>query len=176
MSFHIGSSGLPTVADGPNAMKLLTTLFPFSALRACAEWLWSGYPSRYPELKIAMSEGGIGWVAALIDRLQSNYEHTGYAEDAFGDGLSPVEVLLRNFWFCSILDPSTISTRDAIGVENIMYEVDYPHGDSYWPDCQQIIERYWGHIPDDDLRMILSENASKLFRHPLPAVVLPARA
>jgi hypothetical protein len=45
-------------------------------------------------------------------------------------------VLKRNFWFCTIDDPSTIDTRYRIGVENIMAEVDYPHGDSTWPDTQ----------------------------------------
>ena len=39
------------------------------SLTACAEWLWSGYGLRLPDLKIAMSEGGIGWVAMLVDRL-----------------------------------------------------------------------------------------------------------
>jgi predicted TIM-barrel fold metal-dependent hydrolase len=173
MCFHIGSSGLPKVPEGPNARKLLTTLFPFSALEACAQWLWSGYAVRFPDLKIAMSEGGIGWVAALIDRLDSNFSHTGYSEDAFGDRMAPSDVLRRNFWFCSILDPSTISTRHAIGIENIMYEVDYPHGDSYWPDCQATIEKYWGDIPAGELRPMLSGNAAELFRHPLPKVVLP---
>ena len=31
----------------------------------------------------------------------------------------------------------------------------------------------WGHIPDHELRMMCSENAAKLYRHPLPEVVLP---
>jgi predicted TIM-barrel fold metal-dependent hydrolase len=172
-ALHIGSSGVPDVVPAQHSQKLLTTLFPFSALRSCAEWLWSGYPAKYPELRVAMSEGGLGWVAGLIDRLQSNWEHTGYAEDALGNGMSPVEVLQRNFWFCSLLDPSTIDTRHAIGIENIMFEVDYPHGDGYWPDCQAVIERTWGHIPDHELRQMLSLNAAALFRHPLPEVVLP---
>ena len=82
-------------------------------------------------------------------------------------------MLQRNFWFCTIDDPSTIDTRHRIGVENIMVETDYPHGDGTWPDTQLVIEKVWGHIPDDELRMMCSENAAKLYRHPLPEVVLP---
>ena len=32
-----------------------------------------------------------------------------------------------------------------------MVEVDYPHGDSTWPDTQDVIERCWGHLPVEDL-------------------------
>ena len=79
----------------------------------------------------------------------------------------------RNFSFCTIDDPSTIDTRYRIGVENIMVETDFPHGDGTWPDTQLVIEKLWGHIPDHELRMMCSENAAKLYRHPLPEVVLP---
>jgi hypothetical protein len=54
-----------------------------------------------------------------------------------------------------------------------MVEVDYPHGDGTWPDTQLEIEKHWGHLPTDELRMICSENAAKLYRHPLPPKILP---
>jgi hypothetical protein len=82
-------------------------------------------------------------------------------------------VLKRNFWFCSLDDPSTIDTRHRIGVENIMVETDYPHGDGTWPDTQLVLEKYWGHIPPPEMRAMCSENAARLFRHPLPDTVLP---
>ena len=54
-----------------------------------------------------------------------------------------------------------------------MVEADYPHGDGTWPDTQRVIEKDWGHIPRHELRMMCSENAAALYRHPLPEVVLP---
>ncbi len=125
---------------------------------------------RHPTLKIAMSEGGIGWVAMLIDRLENMVDRSGYGK---GWAMRPADVLRRNFWFCTLDDPSTIDTRHAIGVENIMVEVDYPHGDGTWPDTQRVIEEYWGHIPADELRAMCCENAARLYRHPLPDTVLP---
>ena len=53
-------------------------------------------------------------------------------------------MLKRNFWFCTLEDRSTIDTRYRIGVENIMVEVDYPHGDSTWPDTQLVDRRRRG--------------------------------
>jgi predicted TIM-barrel fold metal-dependent hydrolase len=170
VSLHVGSSGLPPAPSGAPMLQLKSTLFGQMSLTACAEWLWSGHPVRHPELKIAMSEGGIGWVAMLLDRLDNIVDRSGYGT---GWELRPSEVLRRNFWFCTIDDPSTIDTRHRIGVENVMVEVDYPHGDGTWPDTQAVIQKCWGHIPSHELRMMCSENAAGLYRHPLPPVVLP---
>jgi predicted TIM-barrel fold metal-dependent hydrolase len=170
VSLHVGSSGMADKPDDAPGLQLGATLFGQLSLTACAEWLWSGYPYAHPTLKIAMSEGGIGWVAMLLDRLDNIIDRSGYG---MGWDDRPADVLQRNFSFCTIDDPSTIETRHRIGVENVMVEVDYPHGDGTWPDTQLVIEKYWGHIPDDELRMMCSENAAKLYRHPLPDVVLP---
>jgi predicted TIM-barrel fold metal-dependent hydrolase len=171
ISLHVGSSGLTPAPPGGPALQLGATLFGQLSLIACSEWLWSGYPTRYPTLKIAMSEGGIGWVAMLMDRLDNMVDRSGYG---MGWELRPAEVLARNFWFCTIDDPSTIDTRYRIGVENIMVEVDYPHGDSTWPDTQSVIATYWNHLPAAELRAICCENAAALYRHPLPDVIVPA--
>ncbi len=118
-----------------------------------------------------MSEGGIGWVAMLLDRLDNIIDRSRYG---LGWDDRPADVLRRNFWFCTIDDPSTIETRHRIGVDHVMVEVDYPHGDSTWPDTQLIIEKAWGHIPPAELRAMCCENAAALYRHPLPAIVVPA--
>jgi len=171
ISLHVASSGMADHPEGCPNLQVGATLFGQLSLTACAEWLWSGWPLRYPNLKIAMSEGGIGWVAMLIDRLNNIIDRSGYG---LGWDIRPADVLRRNFWFCTIDDPSTIQTRYTIGVDRIMVEVDYPHGDGTWPDTQSVIEQCWGHIPPTELRQMCSENAAALYRHPLPAEVLPA--
>jgi predicted TIM-barrel fold metal-dependent hydrolase len=171
IALHVGSSGGYELAEGAPALQLGATMFGQLSLAACAEWLWSGYPLKHPNLKIAMSEGGIGWVAMLLDRLDNVVDRSGYG---MGWDTRPADVLKRNFWFCTIDDPSTISTRHRIGVENIMFETDYPHGDGTWPETQNLVEKTYGDLPVDELRAILSGNAARVFRHPLPSVVLPA--
>lgn len=172
IALHVGSSGGYESPEGAPSLQLGATLFGQLSLAACAEWLWSGYAVKHPDLKIAMSEGGIGWVAMLLDRLDNIVDRSGYG---LGWDDRPADVLKRNFWFCTLDDPSTIVTRHRIGVENILFETDYPHGDGTWPDTQDLVEEVYGHLPDDELRMILCENAAKLFRHPLPSEVLPRR-
>jgi len=170
VSLHVGSSGMKGFPPGAASFELGAVLFGQQSLQTSAEWLWSGYPVKHPDLKIALSEGGIGWVAMLIDRLDNLVDRSGYG-GTWDE--RPSDVLRRNFWFCTLDDPSTIVTRHTIGVENIMVECDFPHGDGTWPDTQAVIETVWGDIPAPELRMMCSENAAKLYRHPLPDVVLP---
>jgi predicted TIM-barrel fold metal-dependent hydrolase len=170
ISLHVGSSGMADMAADSPMLQLGATMFGQMSLSACSEWLWSGYAVRHPDLKVAMSEGGIGWVAMLLDRLDNIVDRSGYG---VGWDIRPAEVLKRNFWFCTIDDPSTIDTRHRIGTDHIMVETDYPHGDSTWPDTQEVIERYWGHLPTDELRLLTHENAARLYRHPLPETCLP---
>ena len=170
IALHVASSGGYELPEMAPALQLGATMFGQLSMSACAEWLWSGYPLKYPNLKITMSEGGIGWVAMLLDRLDNIIDRSGYG---MGWDIRPSEVLQRNFWFCTLDDPSTIVTRHRIGIENIMFETDYPHGDGTWPDTQRVVAETYGDLPSDELRAILCENAARVFRHPLPDEVLP---
>ena len=112
ISLHVGSSGMADYPEGAPPLSLGATLFGQLSLTACAEWLWSAWAVRYPNLKIAMSEGGIGWVGMLIDRLDNIVDRSGYGMEGF-NGLRPADVLRDHFWFCTLDDPSTIDTRYA---------------------------------------------------------------
>jgi hypothetical protein len=176
---HVASTGgHPDIPNDVRFYPLRATLFGELSMIACAEWLWSRYPVKYPSLKIAMSEGGIGWVAMILDRLDNITDRgdmglmleDGDSRDRgdlpFPDGFDPENGLRP-------ADPSTIDTRNRIGIENIMLEVDYPHSDTTWPNTQAIIEKAWGHLPVDDLRKMTHLNAANLFRHPLPPTCFP---
>jgi len=56
-----------------------------------------------------------------------------------------------------------------MGVENILLEVDYPHGDGTWPDSQAHTARLLEGVTDDEVRRMTHLNAAQLFRHPLPS-------
>ena len=49
-------------SDGSHPFELLPTMFPINGYVGAADWLWSGVCTRFPRLRIAMSEGGLGWV------------------------------------------------------------------------------------------------------------------
>jgi predicted TIM-barrel fold metal-dependent hydrolase len=170
---HAGSGGMAvTLApDAPVAIQ-----GPMFAIAQClvtaTDWLYSRIPIKFPDIKICLSEGGIGWVVALLDRM----DHAKYSRSFEGiwhdTEMTPGELFKRNFWFCMLDDPNTLHRlRDIIGVENILLEVDYPHADASWPDTQQKWRRQLEGLPEEDVRRITWQNAADLFQHPVPASV-----
>jgi predicted TIM-barrel fold metal-dependent hydrolase len=172
VNLHIGSSGTsPATADDAPSDTVGVLFFGY-AMFAAVDWLYSLLPVRYPDLKICMSEGGIGWVAGLLDRLDHMLSYHDMYGTWTGDiPLTPAEVMKRNFWFCAVEDPSSFVQRERIGVDNILLESDYPHCDSTWPDTQEVIHREIGGLPEADIRRITWQNAAELYRHHVPPTV-----
>jgi predicted TIM-barrel fold metal-dependent hydrolase len=171
---HTGSSGWAPIPSPDPPFELFPTLFPASSLVAATDWLWSGVCHRFPDLKIAMSEGGIGWVAMLADRADYVLDHSasGTESRSWKGDLRPSEVLARNFWFCTIDDPSSVDAVIArMGPDHIMVESDYPHADSTWPDTAKRVQANFGHLPADVIRKVTIDNAAALFGVEVPAGV-----
>ncbi len=172
---HIGSSGslLPSDPEGPSIASGATK-FQVQAYSACAEWIWAQIPLRFPEIKLAFSEGGIGWVPLMYDRLRHQIEISGHGRNSWPkEGLGPHEVLLRNCYFCTINDPSTLDSVLALAPDHIMVETDYPHADSTWPKAQAHIKNMLGHCEKKDIKNMTHQTAARLFDHPLPKTVQP---
>jgi predicted TIM-barrel fold metal-dependent hydrolase len=171
VNLHIGSSSTSPSTSDDAPPDVTGVLFFGYAMFAAVDWLYSKLPVRYPELKISLSEGGIGWVPALVDRLNHMLSYHEMYGTWTGIDLTPAEVLLRNFYFCAVEDPSTFALRDVIGVDHIFLEQDYPHCDSTWPHTQRVIAKEIGGLPDDDVRRMTWQNASEVYRHPVPTAV-----
>ena len=146
ISLHVGSSGTYPPPPGAPAVQLGATLFGQLSLAACAEWLWSGYPLRFPESE-DRDERGWHWLGADADRSAATSWAPATATPATGRS-PPSDVLRRNFWFCTFDDPSTIDLRHVIGVDHIMVEVDYPMATASGPTFSARSSEAWGHIPD----------------------------
>jgi predicted TIM-barrel fold metal-dependent hydrolase len=147
---------------------VLGHLFAASAFTYAVDWLYSGVPVRFPKIKICMSEGGIGWVPGVIDRIENLRER-----DIVSDGSVDADLFRRNFWFCALNEPSGFRSVDVIGIDNILVESDYPHSDSTWPDTQPLLGRHLADLSIEDQRRVCWENATSLFRHSAPPKPLP---
>ena len=151
---HVGSSGTSpaTAPDAPS--DTIGVLFFGYAMFAAVDWLYSRIPVRFPDLSICLSEGGIGWVAGLLDRL----EHVRKYDAMYGTwndvALSPADTFRRNFWVCAIDDPSAFLQRDVIGVGNILVESDYPHADSTWPHTQEMLAAQLAGLSDAEVARV----------------------
>jgi len=168
---HTGSSAWAPLTSPDAPFEAITSLFSANALLAANDWLWSGVPLRFPRLNIAFSEGGIGWVAMLADRADYVLSHSASGSESghWRSELKPSEVMRRNFWFCTIDDPTSIQAAKQVAVDRIMVESDYPHADSTWPDTQDAVERSLAPaLSRQELELVTHGNAARLFRHPLP--------
>ena len=168
---HVGSSSSAPMTSSDAPADTIGVLFFGWAMFAAVDWLYSRIPVRFPGIRICLSEGGIGWVAGLLDRLDhvARYQHMYGTWDGIPD--SPADVLRRNFWFCAIEDRSGLEQRDRIGVDHICLESDYPHQDGTWPDTQEILRTQLAGIPATDVRKLTWANASTLFDFPVPGAV-----
>jgi len=163
---HFGT-GRPSAADAaPDAGRDAgIMLLPFSGVIAVADWIFSKIPLKFPNIKIALSECGIGWVPFVLDRLNHMETRRGARKDWTETELTPSEALLRNFWFCALGETAGYRLRDMIGVENILSEADYPHEDSTWPNTQTTLGLGFAGIPVEEVELMAYKNAAKLFRH-----------
>ncbi|RWA16079.1 amidohydrolase family protein, partial [Mycolicibacterium elephantis] len=165
LNVHIGSSGRLAITAPDAPMDVMITLQPMNIVQAAADLLWSRPIKQYPTLKIALSEGGTGWIPYFLERVDRTYEmHSTWTGQDFG-GKLPSEVFREHFLTCFIADPVGVATRDKIGVDNICWEADYPHSDSMWPGAPEQLHEVLSanHVPDDEINKITYQNAMRWY-------------
>lgn len=159
---HIGTSGR-TLLPSPDApFSVAVALGPVNAQITFMDLLLSGIAQRFPTIKIALSEGGIGWVPFALERIDRTWErHRHWAKL---DDTPPSELFHRNFWVCFIDERAGLEARERIGVDRMMWECDYPHADTPWPNSQGEVRKMLSDLPADDVAAMTHGNAEKLFR------------
>jgi predicted TIM-barrel fold metal-dependent hydrolase len=166
LNIHLGSSG-QTVMTAPDApIDVMITLQPMAICMAAADLVWSRVFKEYPDMRVALSEGGTGWIPYFLDRLNRTYDmHRAWTGQDFGDR-TPADVFREHILTCFIADPIGIALRHEIGIDNICWEQDYPHSDSSWPNAPEELARVVGRyeVPDDDINKITHENAMRWYR------------
>ncbi|MFJ9100515.1 amidohydrolase family protein [Streptomyces sp. LUP47B] len=165
MSVHIGSSGRLTIPAADSPPDVMITLQPMNIVTAAADLLWSKPVKDYPDLKIALSEGGTGWIPYFLERVDRTFEmHSTWTLQDFG-GKLPSEVFREHFLTCFISDPLGVRLRHDIGIDNICWEADYPHSDSMWPGAPEelggVMEAC--QVPDDEINKMTYANAMRWF-------------
>jgi len=164
LSVHLGSSGelVVTAPDAP--MDVMIQLQPMNISQAAADLLWSRIPRAYPDVKIALSEGGTGWIPYFMDRADRTYDmHHNWTGQDFGDKL-PSDVAREHFSFCFISDRNGVDDRHKIGVDSITWECDYPHSDSTWPNSPETLEKQLEGVPVDEVDKMTWQNAARIYQ------------
>jgi predicted TIM-barrel fold metal-dependent hydrolase len=161
---HIGSSSSLVVTAPDAPIDVLMGLQPVNIIQCAADLLFSPVLRKFPDLKVALSEGGIGWIPYFLDRMDWTYNrHHRWTGQDFGPKL-PSEVFRERIVTCFIDDPSGVELRHHVGIDSICWEADYPHSDSTWPTSPELLWESIGGLPDDEIDKITYENALRHYR------------
>ncbi len=161
---HIGSSSSISVTSDDAPVDVMITVTPVNLFMCAADLIWSQIFRKFPNLKIALSEGGIGWIPYFLDRIDFTYQHhKAWTHQDFGDQL-PSQVFHDHIITCFIDDPTGLKLLDDVGLDKVTWECDYPHSDSAWPNAPEVFMKTSGHLADDVINKVTHENAMREFQ------------
>lgn len=164
LALHIGG-GFDLIKKPPEAPidHLIVLAGQISALIA-QDLLFGPTLRRFPGLKVALSEGGIGWIPFYFDRIDRHFQNQTWLHNDFG-GKLPSEVFREHILACYITDPSGLLLRDRIGIDTIAWECDYPHTDTTWPESPESTwsELQAGGCNVEEVHKITWQNATRFF-------------
>ncbi len=98
----------------------------------------------------------------MLERADRQWEEHGKWERLVD--LRPSEAYANSFSATTIGDPLAIQLRDVIGIDTMLWECDFPHAESPWPNMQNKLEASFAGVPEDDVERITHGNAARLFR------------
>jgi predicted TIM-barrel fold metal-dependent hydrolase len=163
LCMHIGSSSKMPAAS-PDAPPSTAIMLSFNnSMASLADFLFSGVLVRFPELKLAYSEGQIGWIPYALERADNTWEyHSNWtrAKETIPD---PPSTYYRGRIFgCFTNDMHGVASIAAVGEDNICFETDYPHTDTTWPFTHEEVERMTAALSDEQRYKVLRGNAIRM--------------
>jgi predicted TIM-barrel fold metal-dependent hydrolase len=167
LCLHIGTGGFPMLArDSSGAVP--NVMASFNAGYTLTDWLFSGLLHTYPGLKIVLAESQLAWVPYVLSRADFVWKEmrgegfTNISADTMPE--PPSYYFDRNIWLTFFRDPVGLGMLDILGAHKVMYETDFPHTDSSWPDSLDVATGMVAGLAPDDQAKVLGGNAREVFR------------
>jgi len=166
LHFHTFPALPPTVLETQKGLTrraaffTVVSAFQMNLVNILAAVIGAAVLERYPNVRIAFGESGIGWVPYALDRMDFEWE------DRFHDlglKMKPSDYWRRQCKATFQFDRIGTKLIEDMGVETLMWGSDYPHGDGVWPDSTKYIAEQFGHLPAEVTRKITCENAGRFY-------------
>jgi predicted TIM-barrel fold metal-dependent hydrolase len=163
-NMHIGTSGqmVSPAQDAP--FHVVIMLAQANAAIGMVGLLASPVLRKYPTLQFVFSEGGLGWIPAQLERCDRMWERHRMWSGM--DDLKPSELFKRNMYGAFVDDRVGLELRDRLGVDRILWESDFPHVESMWPNSQQVMARLTRGMSDHEIDLVTNANARRLYNWP----------
>src|SRR5260370_7395507 len=145
-SMHICGREPYGIAQGPSAGGINVGVIKFGMYDTVMRLIWGGAPMGFHKLKLSMVEGGIGWIASVVQFMDHWWDdHRGWMEPKLSE--TPSYYFHRQFFATFEDDRAAVLTRDMIGVENLMWGSDYPHPQDVRPSSPTNVAQSISHLP-----------------------------
>ena len=166
INMHIGSSS-QMYKTSPDAPFIVSSTLTFAnAMGSLCDFLFSGVLSRFPNLTLAYSEGQCGWVPYVLERADKLWHQRG-TEGSFGAILPepPSTYIADRVYFCIFEDETGLELRHRVGIDQITFEVDFPHADTTWPNTKKIAEEICAaaRLDESEAYKLMRGNAIRAF-------------
>jgi len=177
VNFHIGASvsqisyagtGPWPSLNGDTQLALGSTMLYIGNARILANFIYSGLLDRHPRLKVVSVESGVGWMPFILDALdyqalENNVDHLS---------MKPSDYFRRQMYACFWFESQKQFLHDVnrLGVDNCMFETDFPHPTCLYPQPLNGIAQTLGdnNVPWDTRAKLLSGTAAKVYNVDLP--------
>jgi predicted TIM-barrel fold metal-dependent hydrolase len=163
LCMHIGSSSTNPAAspDAPGGVG--GTLAFNNSMASLADWLFSGKLIEFPKLKLAYSEGQIGWIPYALERADTVWEqHDSWQHSKETIPEPPSTYYYGRVFGCFTADHHGLHSLAEVGEDNICFETDYPHTDTTWPNSKEYVEKMLADFDDDLAYKVLRGNAIRM--------------
>lgn len=177
MNQHSGQ-GSPTYSGGQGSNALWAMEMPFFIQRGFTHLIMGGVFERFPKLKYILTESGCAWAPKLMNQMDAMWMawaagYIGEIDTSQDPALKepPSFYARRNCWYgASFPSVADVKGRDTVGVDRVLWGNDYPHYEGCYPYSRENMRFAYAELEEKEVRMMLGENAAKLYNFDLEAL------
>jgi predicted TIM-barrel fold metal-dependent hydrolase len=160
LSIHVG---FVTQAQGDKSRgKLTGDMRFFDVPIRISQFVSTGVFDRFPDLRLLLVEVDSGWIPYLREQMDDRFMR-GSEQERSKLKRRPSEYFDVNIASTFITDHYGVENRHKVGVTQMMWSSDFPHGGSDWPNSKASIDSQLAGVPDDERHMLLAGNAVSLY-------------
>jgi predicted TIM-barrel fold metal-dependent hydrolase len=128
--------------------------------RAMWQLMLGGVFDRHRDLKLLMTEVRADWLPDTVRHLDSVFEEHRADLPATR---APSEVWHDQcLMSLSFVHKAEVAMRYEMGIETVFFGRDYPHAEGTWPNTADWLSDAFAGVPEDELRLMLGENAIRV--------------
>jgi predicted TIM-barrel fold metal-dependent hydrolase len=169
ITFHVSTGRDPRASRGNGGAVINYVTHSLSpTIEPVANLCASGVLERFPKLRFATVEAGIGWVPWLLDAMDEAFrKHHMWVRPKL-QGL-PSDYYRAHGFATFQEDPTGLRLAEPCNLmDNFCWANDYPHHEGTWPHSAEAIERTMPMLNDAQRAKILGLNAARLFKLDVP--------